>query len=264
MSNFQEIIKEICDENNIKFELISKNWIIKLEKNNLIRYIVGMRFPLNDYASAFICNDKYATYEALTNAKIPIVEHKLIYNKKFIKKEISDLENEAEIEKYVKKYDRVVVKDNMGTEGINVFLCNNTEDVLDALSKIFELRQTAVISPFLKIANEYRCICIDDECKLVFEKIRQSGEWRHNLSNGAIARIVYDEKMRGEVAQFALNVMRKLNLRFASVDLIRVNNEISVLEVNSGVCMSKFMRQVDGGRKNKKNIYCEAIKKMFE
>lgn len=264
MSKFHELIKEICDENNIKFELISKDWIIKLEKGNLVRYIVGMKFAINDYASAFICNDKYATYAALKSANIPIADHKLVYNRKFIKKELSDFESKLDLEQYVKKCGKVVVKDNMGSEGINVFLCDNLEKAIDALNKIFELKQTAVICPFLEISNEYRCICIDNECKIVFEKIRQNGEWRHNLSNGATAKVVYEEKIRSEVSKFALDVMKNLNLRFASVDVIRVNGELSVLEVNSGVCMSRFINQVVDGRRIAKEIYSEAIMKMFE
>jgi len=32
MNNVQKIIKEICDEKDIKFKLLSKDWIIMLEK----------------------------------------------------------------------------------------------------------------------------------------------------------------------------------------------------------------------------------------
>ena len=34
MNNVQKIIKEICDEKDIKFKLLSKDWIMMLEKDN--------------------------------------------------------------------------------------------------------------------------------------------------------------------------------------------------------------------------------------
>lgn len=36
-----DIIKNYCETNNISLELISSDWILKLTKNNIIRYIHG-------------------------------------------------------------------------------------------------------------------------------------------------------------------------------------------------------------------------------
>lgn len=264
MTDFKELINEICFENDINFKLISKDWIMKLEKNGVNKYIVGMKFPLNNYSSSFICDDKYATYEALKCANIPIVEHKLIYNKDVIDGFESDLDVNKDIDEYISRYGKVVVKDNTGSRGIGVFLCSNRFDVLSTLRTIFKLKQTAVISPYIDIYSEYRCICIDDECKLIFEKLRQNGNWKHNLSSGAKAKIVDNQKLYEELSAISIKVMKALNLRFASVDLISSEKGYMVLEVNSGVCMNKFMQQISNGREIAKNIYKEAINKMFE
>lgn len=111
MNIFQEIIKEICDEKDIKFELLSKDWIIKLSKGNKTRYIVGMRFSINDFANSIICKDKYATYQVLVDAGILIPEHKLIYSKR-IKNYKSDLMNKKDIKGYLNECNELVVKDN--------------------------------------------------------------------------------------------------------------------------------------------------------
>lgn len=264
MTEFKELINEICLENDINFKLISKDWIMKLEKNGVNKYIVGMKFPLNNFSSSFICDDKYATYEVLSCANIPIVEHKLIYNEEVISGFDSDLDVNNDIEEYLLRYGKVVVKDNTGSRGIDVFLCANRFEVLSALKSIFKLKQTAVISPYIDICSEYRCICIDDECKLIFEKIRQNGNWKHNLSGGAKARVVDDEELYKNLSAISIKVMKALNLRFASVDLISSKDGYTVLEVNSGVCMNKFMQQISNGRKIAKDIYKEAINKMFE
>ena len=36
---YNKIIKEICDELNIKYTFLSKDWITKLEYNNKIKYL---------------------------------------------------------------------------------------------------------------------------------------------------------------------------------------------------------------------------------
>ena len=75
--NFKNTIKQICDNNGIKCTFLSKNWIIKLEKGDKIRFITGNKFDLNSHALGNILDDKYAFYEVLKNDNVPIIEHKL-------------------------------------------------------------------------------------------------------------------------------------------------------------------------------------------
>ena len=44
---YKKIIKEIADELDIKYTLVSKDWVIMLEKDNMIRYITGYKFDIN-------------------------------------------------------------------------------------------------------------------------------------------------------------------------------------------------------------------------
>ena len=50
----KELVIEICNENNIKYTFLSREWIIRLEKNNKLAYIVGPRFSINSVTSATI------------------------------------------------------------------------------------------------------------------------------------------------------------------------------------------------------------------
>ena len=54
---FNKMIKEICDKNNIKCTFLSKNWVIKLEKDDMTRYITGNKFDLNGHALGNIMDD---------------------------------------------------------------------------------------------------------------------------------------------------------------------------------------------------------------
>ena len=62
MTTFDDILKELCTEKNIKLTKISKNWINVLERDKEIHYIVGHKFDLNNSALATILDDKYAFY----------------------------------------------------------------------------------------------------------------------------------------------------------------------------------------------------------
>ena len=41
---FHNLIKEICEKHNIKYNLISNGWVMVLEKNNIKEIIVGYKF----------------------------------------------------------------------------------------------------------------------------------------------------------------------------------------------------------------------------
>ena len=64
---FLRIIKEICNELDINYEFLSKDWIIKLSKDEKIRFISGYKFDLLNHASGICFDDKYATYEVLNS-----------------------------------------------------------------------------------------------------------------------------------------------------------------------------------------------------
>ena len=70
MTNFKRIIKQIALENNISYETLSCDLVIKLKKDNKVRYINGYKFGLNNQSLGLILDDKYATYELLNSFNI--------------------------------------------------------------------------------------------------------------------------------------------------------------------------------------------------
>ena len=76
----------------------------------------------------------------------------------------------------------------------------------------------------------------------------------------AIALIVLLKKL----SDLALMVTKSLNIIFASVDIIDVDNELLVLEVNSGVTLNKYILQNKDGYDKAYNLYKDAISVMFK
>lgn len=88
--------------------------------------------------------------------------------------------------------------------------------------------------------------------------------WKHNLGLGAIPKIIDSGDKYNKIKDIVLNVSKQMNIRFASIDIIETKGELSVLEVNSGVMMQKFVDNTENGFEIAKSIYKAAIMKMFE
>ena len=110
-----------------------------------------------------------------------------------------------------------------------------------------------------------KLICLDNEIKLIYGKRPKSGEWRNNLSQGAEVIEDVPDDLKEELTNLARKVVKELNIRFASVDIIKLKTgELMVIEVNSGVTINKYTKFVANGREIAKSIYKEAIEKMLE
>lgn len=266
LNNLKNLVIEICNEKNIKYTFLSKDWIIKLERDGKSAYIVGIRFSINSVTASSIAADKYATFEVLKEANLPIIEHKMIFNKKYRVGYESDLKSKREISIYINAQEnkKVVVKANEGSCGNNVYLCKSVLEVNKCLKKIFKHKETASICPFYDIDTEYRVICLDYEPKLIYGKKPTDGMWKHNLSQGASVINVEDDELKKKLTDIAIKATKAIGIRFASVDIIRLKTgELLIIEVNSGVTINKYIDFVKNGKEEAKAIYGEAIEKML-
>ena len=300
--DFKKLIKEICNEENIDYKLISKDWVMMLSKNNITKCISGYRFPLNDHALGSIIDDKYAFYDLCKDLDLPIIDHQIFFNPKTLngKKTFSLLE------KYFKENkNNIVIKPNNGTEGNNVFHITKKEELLDKVKELFKNNYSISACPFYKINSEYRVVVLNKKVKLIFEKqkpivigngkntikellmilnpyyfknIKLTNEynrilkneevfeydWRFNLSKGATANFVNDKKLYEKLSKIAVDVCNKINGNFLSIDIIKTENHFYLIEANSGVCINKVCNFIDKDLKLTKEIYKEAIISMFQ
>lgn len=89
-------------------------------------------------------------------------------------------------------------------------------------------------------------------------------DWRHNLGQGAVPAMVTDRALQSRLQRLALQVAAAIQIDFASIDLIEVEDQLRVLEANSGVMMEGFAQLVEDGFLIAKRIYARAIASMFE
>ncbi len=293
MKDYNEIIEEICEEENIKLSLFQRKWLKILEKNDKTRYIVGYKFSLNNQGISNIMDDKGLFYYLLTYKKIPIITHHLIFNK-YDKEEIIKLFNEYN--------HKVIVKGNIGTCGKEVYKIEDENRLFEIIDKLLETQYSLSLCPYYDIVNEYRVIVLNNEVKLIYgkENAKVVGDgihslqelaidfnssyyskhqldnyvpkkdeeiildYRFNLSNGARVVEEIDKELEKNIKDLANLVIKETNPTFASIDIIKTSdNKLLVMEANSGIMMYNYLRQT-----NKydlvKNIYKEAIELMFK
>ena len=300
--DFRKLIEEICIEENIDYKLISKEWVMVLSKNNIIKYIFGYKFSLNNHAIGNIVDDKYALYELCKIKNLPIIEHNILFSPN----NNLGYNSNSLIEKYFLKYNEdVVVKPNNGTEGENVYHIKNKEELLNITNNLFKTNYSISICPFYNIEKEYRVVVLNGEVELIYEKnkpivigdgkksikellidlnpyyfknikfnkdyerILSKNEsfmydWRFNLSKGATAKLVKDKDLYNKLSEIAVNICNKIDVNFVTVDIIKSNNDYYLMEINSGVHIEKVSNFIDKDFKIAKKIYKKAILEMFK
>ena len=171
INNVQLLLKEICDENNIKFNVISNGWVMVFEKESKVRILAGYKFDLNKNGISNVFDDKFATYELLKLYDVPVVEHKLLYGLYNMEKYATNYKNYNYLLNYFyENNNNIVIKKNNGTCGNDVYHITN----INELKKIFEMIKMSKLSysmsPFYNIENEYRTIVLDGKIKLIHKK----------------------------------------------------------------------------------------------
>lgn len=298
MDLFNEIIKKIGEELKIKVTLLSDNWLTILEKNNDIHYIQGYKFELNNHGIGNIMDDKGLFYDLMKYKKLPIIEHVVIFkdynrdfilnyfnrhNKEIIVKgnigtcgmEVYKVDNEKELFKvidklFLKEFSisicpyykikneyRVIVLDYearivYGKERPKVIGDgnNSVRDLAIKLNKLYEGNNDLINNP------SYIPGC-GEEVIL---------NYQFNLSRGATMFLDIPVNLKEQLISLAISVTKKLNISFASIDIINtLDNKLLVMEANSGVMMNNYIRfNKKDGYNEAYNLYRDAIKLMFE
>lgn len=295
-----EILSEISKEKNYKIKGYSNNYIIEVTNKNKTIFLYGNCLPLNNNASQKISADKSASFIVLSNNNIPCVEHKIIKNPSF---NFGNTYNK--MYDYLKENKNgIVVKDNKGSFGKNVFLVKNKNELKKSIDKIFSVNKDIAVSPYIEDASEYRLILLDNKLCVAYKKekpfvvgdgkscvkklIKQKyGDfdfelgkkelnkkpklnenfivgWKNNLCFNSTPQIVTDTALKQKLFNLAKKVTKTLNLRFCSVDIFEQNSTLKVLEVNSIVSMEKFSNANNENYNLTKKIFTEALQKSFE
>lgn len=285
----RQVILNICEQEGVDVRVLSRGWLFRLEKDGKIRYMFNNTLPLNSQSSSAVAADKFATFEALRAANIPVIDHSIIYpfdNHLDFAKGNNTL---SYLERYFADHDQdIVIKPNHGLGGRGITHVTSVDQFSVALSAAFAHSESASLCPFYHIRREYRIIMLDDEARLVYGKERSPSDWRFNLQHGATSVDVADPALRARLIALAKRTVTELNLRFCSVDIIELDPahhhahspsqpapsgshasitpgqpELLVIEVNGAVSTSHYCAQHPDQLPFIQAIYRDALHKIF-
>ena len=298
MVEYFKLIKEIAKELKIEVTFLSDDFIIELKKNNVRNYLYGYKFPLNNHGIGLIMDDKLAFFEVLKNLNLKTLEFKAVnlnYDKEDLSKylhqnkqlvlkanngtcgtEVFKITNETElftqIDFLLNKNSPVCLMPYYEIqEEYRVILLNKEVKLIYGKRKPIIIGDgKSTILTLLKKFNSNYYSKKSNYQKLNFDlnKVLKSGEqleidFRYNLSRGANIFIPEDEFIIKKLKDLAFLVVKNLDICFASIDIVRVNNEFYILEANSGIMMDNFIKLHKNGYNIAKDIYKEAILLLF-
>lgn len=169
--NIVKIINDVCTENKIKVDSYSYDWIFKLQKKEINKFIFGYQFDLNSSSTNALINDKSGMFEIMNNVGIPSVEHYFYMNPINICYKIKDSVY-SNILSLLEKNKKLVLKPNCGSGGLDVVLVDNVYDLEKQFLYLFSKHTSIAVSPYYEISGEYRFVVLDNEIKLAYKKIK--------------------------------------------------------------------------------------------
>lgn len=254
-------VEGAAEELGLDVEWMSHGWIARVGDQDKSIMLFAYTHPLNPASSAAIAKDKAGTYAVLENDEVPAIPHHLIRFQDNL-----DVATVAEGALEETGFP-AVVKPNDSSGGRDVITVHDLEQAHQTIATLQGKYLKIVASPWVDIKHEWRVVMLDEEPQLTFEKHVSPDfdgpdtERRHNLLGGATPEITENHPEQEAMNNIARRAMGSLGLRFASVDLVMVGDEIQVLEVNGAVSIEKFSKHSPENRAAAADIYAKALKK---
>jgi predicted ATP-grasp superfamily ATP-dependent carboligase len=238
---FVDAVRQYCAAHDIALEIRSQGWLLIMQRGPEQRFAFGYDLGLNSAVAHRLANDKAATAEVLQFRGVPCVPHTLFLNPR-LSEYVPSLQSwEAMLGVLKDNPKGLVVKPNEGTSGEYVFKVSSAPELELAAHRIFSANASLAISPYLEIENEVRVVLLDNRPLVVYDKKRDFN-WRHNLDLGAQPIVLKAGPILEACVEIAVNAAKAIDIRFGSIDVVRVDGGWHVLEINSGVMMEALGR----------------------
>jgi D-alanine-D-alanine ligase-like ATP-grasp enzyme len=212
-----KLLREIAIERGIEMQTSGHDWVIRLEKSGVVRWVFGYDFELNSAAAHLIAKDKSAGCDAMRAGGVDCVAHELFIPPS-LRKFVGDAGSFASLHETFTRFGRdVVVKPNDGTGGLDVMRCRSLPELEEAVVRVWGKQRAACVSPFERIEREVRLVMLDGEVLVMYEKRRPEV-----IGDGRSTQL---ELLGGQVSQPEAGLMLSAigrDARESNLDLSRV------------------------------------------
>lgn len=128
----------------------------------------------------------------------------------------------------------LIIKLIEGTEGVGVFLAEDTKHAINLLKTFKQLSTPLIVQKFIKESGgkDIRVFVCGGRVVTAIQRQSQDGDFRANLAQGGASKVIKLTKQEEEVA---INATRAIGINVAGVDLIRSNTGPLIIEINSAL-----------------------------
>ncbi|HBF67919.1 MAG TPA: RimK family alpha-L-glutamate ligase [Firmicutes bacterium] len=215
------------EKGNIKCNLGHYDFVVYLDKDRFVaRMLEKCGYRLFNSSNAIeLCDDKMLTHISLSNNGIQMptsISSTLCYR---------DNGDRTIVDKVLKILNfPLIVKENYGSLGKQVYLINNKEDLLNIENKL--IHTPHIFQEFISTSKgkDYRIIVIGHKV-VAYMKRENKNSYLSNIACGGTALLC---ELPNEYLEVAIKVSRILNLDYCGVDILEgSNNQPIISEVNS-------------------------------
>lgn len=136
------------------------------------------------------------------------------------------------------------------------FVIGNGNATVGELVEKLNLPDKSVVQENLKLLDLEYVPSVDEKVEI---------SWKHNLSGGATPTVLQNGDLYDRIEELAIKAGKAINMEFATIDIIETtDNNLYVLEINSGIGATIFTETVKGADEIIKNIYRHALTKLFQ
>ncbi len=271
MSYGVRIMMQCCRELGIPYSQIGSNEaMLSLLFGTETHMMLNNAFGLNTDAQMKISVDKYYLYELLfPSVLMPLTRsyidpHATDHNAPFVtytsEEEIcTDIKNSFQLP--------VIVKRNSGTQGENVFLCHDDNEIMKAIKAVYSKQQiqydhVLLAETYIKPKREFRVIVLEGKVELIYHKDNSSAQFRGNLSplhwHSAVSKIVDELGFVQKIQSIVDSLYTTFPIVYAGLDIIEsTDDKLYLIEVNSTPQFGRFLRDNDSERI--KQIFIKAL-----
>ena len=223
--------------NNIVINLPKADFVLYLDKDiYLARMLEKAGYRLFNNADFIkLCDDKVLTYIRCANEGIRMIETiagPLVY--------VNELEDS-----HYKFLDEVVdrlglpliVKKVYGSLGEGVYIAKNKENLKEIYKEIY--RNPLLFQKYINTSNgrSVRVLVVDHKIVGAFERYNPY-DFRSNFGDKATSKQIENN---AKIMEFAANIVQKLDILYAGIDLLYDENDEPVLcEINSNAFFEEF------------------------
>jgi glutathione synthase/RimK-type ligase-like ATP-grasp enzyme len=212
--------------------------------------------PFNSSAVDKVCKDKEFTWKLLADV-VQMPKTKGYFDPYPMDEQYAGYIRETDYEAIADDISNqfsfpMIVKMNAGQKGRNVFLCEDTSQVLTAVSTIFDHESAwydyvALAQEYIPARKEYRVITFKSKIVLLYEKDISEGTFTGNLSplhyENAKAQLVEDGEVIEKLQKAIDPLFLKLDLEFGGIDVIvDMNDQLQILELNTHPGFTYFVK----------------------